>query len=219
MSSFATHYRRLNEPDMPPYRRLSNLRACIVGFAPYGSRSTYFYLTLSAGIPRTLQADPVSIIRAADELHEARTIWQAGISPLLQRRRELKRSGRRNPPVPAGWISRGGGLTDSDDPRRIPEMPLAAFIQRRIECASGIDMTGCRVCGELRGPISHSTGHGFIERCRQCGELLRPCRCGAAHRGEARRFEPLWLEIWHRHHMNDDGRPDDRWPGWETPAR
>jgi hypothetical protein len=53
MSSFATHYRRLGDPDIPPHRRLSNLRACIVNFAPYGFRSTYFYLTMSAGIPRT----------------------------------------------------------------------------------------------------------------------------------------------------------------------
>lgn len=202
---------------MPPHRRLSNLRACIVHFAPYGFRSTYFYLTVSAGIPRTLAADPASIVRAADELHEARTIWQAGISPLVQQRRELKRSGRQELPDASRWISNGTAVIRSDDPRQYPDMPLAAFIQRQVARASGTVMTGCQFCGELRAPISHSTGHGFIDRCRQCGGLIRPCQCGAAHCDEARSFVPLWLDIWHRHHMNDDGRPDDQWPGWSTP--
>jgi len=98
MSSFTTHHRRVEDASLPPHRRLSNLRACILHFAPYGFRSTYFHLTVSAGIPRSLEADPTALSRAADELLTARTAWLTGIRPLVRRRREPKRSGRRDLP-------------------------------------------------------------------------------------------------------------------------
>lgn len=214
MSSFTTHHRRLNDVTLPPHRRLSNLRSCIFHFAPYGFRATYFYLTISAGIPRTVQTDPESLVRAADELHAARSAWLAGIGPLLRQRRELKRSGHRDLPDASWWARFGTVLTRGPDPRRHPDMPLAAFIERQLERASGADLVGCPACGEVRGPISESTGHGFIDRCQQCGTLLCPCPCGATHWDEARRFDHLWPGIWRRHHMGDDGRPNERWPGW-----
>jgi hypothetical protein len=215
MSSFATHHRRLHDPALPPHHRLSNLRSCIERFAPYGFRSTYFHLTVSAGIPRNLDADPASLVRAADELHEARTIWLAGISPLASQRHDLKRAGRAGGlPDASWWTGFGTVLTRSPDPRRHPDMPLAAFIRRQLDRASGAALTGCPACGDLRAPLSHATGHGFVDRCRRCGGLIRPCQCGAGHWDEAHRFDHLWPGIWQRQHMDDAGRRNLRWPGW-----
>ena len=214
MSSFSTHRRRGVDPELPAYRRLSNLRSCILHFSPYGFRSTYFYLTISAGLPRNIDADPASLVRATDELHEARTIWRAGIEPLQQQRREAKRQGNRFLPDVSWWSSYGNTLTDSPDPCRYPDMTLAAFVRRQIARASGVGLPGCPSCGDEREPVSYSTGHGFIDRCRQCGVLVRPCRCGARHWEEASRFATLWKGIWERQHMGDDGRPNPRWPGW-----
>jgi hypothetical protein len=214
MSSFATHLRRLSAPELPPYRRLSNLRSCILHFAPYGFRSTYFYLTISARIPRSLEADPESLVRAAGELHEARTMWLVGIQPLKQQRREAKLQGNRALPDASWWNSYGNVLTYSPDPCRYPDLTLAAFVRRQLDRASGADMVGCPSCGDEREPASYSTGHGFIDRCRQCGILIRPCRCGARHQEEVSRLEGLRPGIWERRHMGDDGRPNPRWPGW-----
>jgi hypothetical protein len=71
MSSFNTHQRRVYDEGLPARVRHTNVRSCLVHFAPYGFRATYHHLCLSAGIPKRLEKDPSSLIRAVQELHDA----------------------------------------------------------------------------------------------------------------------------------------------------
>ncbi|MEJ8645175.1 hypothetical protein WKI68_36065 [Streptomyces sp. MS1.HAVA.3] len=50
------------------------------GVLPYGFRATYHHLCRSARIPRTLADDPASLVRAVEELHEARLVWLAEVT-------------------------------------------------------------------------------------------------------------------------------------------
>lgn len=71
MSSFNTHRRRVYDEGRSARVRHTNLRSCLVPFAPYGFRATYHHLCLSAGIPRNLEKDPSSLIAAERTKHVA----------------------------------------------------------------------------------------------------------------------------------------------------
>ncbi|HET9138518.1 hypothetical protein, partial [Actinophytocola sp.] len=88
------------------------LRECVLCFGPYGFRATWHHLVVNAGIPRRLEDDPESLVRAVAELAEARP-FVAGV---------LRGGARRRPPdgerlaAPTGGIGprgypgrRGGG--------------------------------------------------------------------------------------------------------------
>ncbi|MFG2692983.1 hypothetical protein [Kitasatospora sp. NPDC048407] len=214
MTSFRTHRARVHDDRLPVHRRHSALRTCVTEFAPYGFRATYHHLTLSARIPRRLEADPDSLLRAVEELHEARLLLRAQVEKFEERRRTEKRAGRRAVPNPQPWWLQGRGSELSiwyDDPFRHPPLRLAAYVRRQNALMDGAELPGCRACGYEGAPRSRSTGHGWIDQCGQCSAVLAPCPCERRH--------PLvptvangWPAIWRRAHMGDDGRPNPHWP-------
>ena len=213
MSSFATHRRRVRDPALPLQRRMSNLRSCILCFAPYGFRAIYHHLTISARIPRDLTADPQSLVRAVEELHEARQLWLVGLERYAQRRRAEKRAGRRTASPSDPWrYAYQHVIAPSPDPQRHPAIPLPDFIRRQLAIADGAALAGCPYCGDLHAPVSHSTGHGFTDYCRTCGMVTRPCPCGQC-RTPDQDGRDWWPSIWQRAHMGNDGLPSPHWPG------
>ncbi|MCM2416354.1 hypothetical protein [Streptomyces sp. RKAG290] len=109
MTSFLTHRAHVHNVRLPLRRRHSALRTCITLFAPYGFRATYHHLTLSAAIPRRLEADPEALVRAVEELHEARVLWLARAQEYAAQRRAEKGAGRRAVPNPRPWWLRSRG--------------------------------------------------------------------------------------------------------------
>ncbi|MGW8726326.1 hypothetical protein ACWGNF_09945 [Streptomyces sp. NPDC055808] len=103
MTSFLTHRARVHAARLPLHRRHSALRTCLTVFAPYGLRATYHHLTLSAAIPRQLEADPDALARAVEELHEARVLWLIRAEEYTVQRRAEKQAGRRAVPNPRPW--------------------------------------------------------------------------------------------------------------------
>ncbi|MEU3526493.1 hypothetical protein AB0E62_21950 [Streptomyces sp. NPDC038707] len=221
MASFQTHRERVHDTRLSLHRRHSALRTCLTVFAPYGLRATYHHLTLSAAIPRRLEADPDALVRAVEELHEARMLWLARAEAYAVRRRAEKRAGRRAVPDPRPWWLwnwwEGSERGWTDAPYRHPSLRLPEYVRRRNALMDGAELPGCPACGE-EGPGEWlPTGHGWIELCAGCAWAPTPCACGRRHR-----LVPStpysWNEIWRRAHMNDDGTPNPHWPVRRSPA-
>ncbi|MFD7639448.1 hypothetical protein ACFV4P_02220 [Kitasatospora sp. NPDC059795] len=216
MTSFLTHRARVHDDRLPPHRRHSALRTCLTEFAPYGLRATYHHLTLSARIPRRLEADPDSLLRAVEELHEARLLWLVRAEEFAVRRRAEKRAGRRAVPNPRPWWLRIWSEERPerawfDDPFRHPSLRLPAYVLRQNALQDGVELPGCPACGHEGAPVSQSTGHGWIECCTHCARVSTPCRCGRQH-PLAPPVEHAWNGIWRRAHMRDDGTPNPHRP-------
>ncbi|MCM1945918.1 hypothetical protein NC315_11105 [Streptomyces sp. G2] len=215
MAAFLTHRARVHDVRLPLHRRHSALRTCLTVFAPYGLRATYHHLTLSAAIPRRLEADPDALGRAVEELQEARVLWLARAEEYAVRRRAEKRAGRRAVSNPRPWWMRSWVESPErawfDDPSRHPSLRLPAYVRRRNALLDGADLPGCPACGDERQHVLSSTGHGWVELCRGCAWVLTPCPCGGRHR-----LVPdtpfTWQGIWQRAHMGDDGMPNPHWP-------
>jgi hypothetical protein len=215
MTSFHTHRARVHDARLPLHRRHSALRTCLTCFAPYGLRATYHHLTLSARIPRHLEADPKSLVRAVDELHEARELWLARAEQYAAQRRAEKRAGRRQPPEPVWW-SRSWWESPYDAwlcaPHVHPRLRLPDYVRRQNALLDGAELPGCPACGDTGPVVSRSTGHGWAELCRTCSLVLQPCPCGRWHR-----FTPAyrisWDQLWRRAHMTNAGTPNPHWPG------
>ncbi|XVU20718.1 hypothetical protein ACQPZJ_25960 [Actinoplanes sp. CA-054009] len=77
MSSFPAQAARVRDRSLPPHRRMLALRECVLHFAPYGFRATWHHLLVSARVPVWLDDDPDALVRAVDELEEARNLWRA----------------------------------------------------------------------------------------------------------------------------------------------
>ncbi|MGW8702615.1 hypothetical protein ACWGOK_37825 [Streptomyces eurythermus] len=217
MPSFLTHRARVHDTRLSLHRRHSALRTCLTLFAPYGLRATYHHLTLSAAIPRRLEADPGALVRAVEEVHEARVLWLARAEEYAVQRRAEKRTGRRAVPEPRPWWLRswweGSDRAWYDDPSRHPSLRLSDYVRRQNAFLDGAELPGCPACGEEEGPLErHSTGHGRVELCGGCAWARSPCPCGRGHR-LVPQTPYRWDEIWHRAHMNDDGMPNPHWPG------
>ncbi|MEV7928707.1 MULTISPECIES: hypothetical protein [unclassified Kitasatospora] len=221
MTSFLTHRARVHDERLPARRRFNALRTCLTCFAPYGFRATYHHLTLSARMPRLLEADPDSLVRAVEELHEARVLWLAGAQEYAARRRAEKRAGRRQPPEPVWWNRPWWGAPDAAwraDPFLHPPLRLPDYVRRQNALLDGAELPGCPACGDEEPVLSRSTGHGLAELCRTCAWVRQPCPCGRWHS-----FEPAlrvgWNRIWQRQHLIGDATPNPRWPGVQGPAR
>ncbi|KUM82413.1 MULTISPECIES: hypothetical protein [Streptomyces] len=218
MTSFLTHRARVHDVRLPLHRRHSALRTCVTLFAPYGFRATYHHLTLSAGIPRRLEADPDALVRAVEELHQARVLWLARAEEYVVQRRAEKRAGRRAVPNPRPWWLRswwagwaGPERAWYEDPFRHPSLRLPEYVRRRNALLDGADLPGCPACGTEGPPTSVSTGHSWVELCQGCAWAAAPCPCGQRHRLLPE--TPYgWDEIWQRAHMSDDGLPHPHWP-------
>ncbi|WP_247708955.1 hypothetical protein [Streptomyces sp. C3-3] len=178
-------------------------------------RATYHHLTLSAAIPRRLEADPDALVRAVEELHEARMLWLARAEEYAAQRRTEKRAGRRAAANPRPWWLRswweGQNRAWYDAPFRHPPLRLPEYVRRQNAILDGADLPGCPACGDERPPVSNSTGHGWVELCRGCAWVLAPCPCGQRHR-VAPDTPFNWTGIWRRAHMSDDGTPNPHWP-------
>ncbi|MFE7589480.1 hypothetical protein ACFU6K_08770 [Kitasatospora sp. NPDC057512] len=231
MTSFHTHRARVHDASLPLYRRHSALRTCLTLFAPYGLRATYHHLTVSARMPRLLEADPDALVRAVDELHEARELWRARAEEYAERRRAQKRAGRRLPPETAWWHVRWWGSPNAaweHDPFLHPPLRLPDYVRRQNALLDGVVLPGCPACGEQGPPVPLPTGpgpgdgdghsRGRAELCRCCARVLTPCGCGQWHS-----FEPPlrtgWSRLWGREHMTGGGEPSPHWPGVRGTAR
>lgn len=203
MTSFATHRLRVHDTARPPYRRLSALRTCLTEFCPYGFRATYHHLCHSAQIPRDLDEDPESLVRAVEELHEARQVWLDALATWQVGRRAQKRAGvrRPDPPQPSDWLF-------WPDPEFHPEGRLADVMPRvmrgrpDVEGCQGRD-GACPVCEGDRGTVERDPdGYGIRTLCAGCGLGLGrrpPEPADVRQRIEVRRAADLrWHLIWTR---------------------
>lgn len=142
------------------------LRNCLYRFAPLGFHATWDHLTVVHRIPRRIEVDPSSLVRALGELETARAVVLRRAEAFAARRRLQKREGRRVPGVLHPWDSWGcHAIAYCPDPRRHPVEPLAVVVGRVLDaCAAGVDPVGrCLVCGdEARRPL---------RACRNCGVL------------------------------------------------
>lgn len=130
MTSFLTHRAHVHDAGLPLHRRHSALRTCLTAFAPYGLRTTYHHLTLSPAIPRRLEADPDALVRAVEELHEARVLWLVRADHYAEQRRAEKQAGRRA----VRTLGRGGYGTGGKAPTVPGSKPR--FVTRRCACPS-----------------------------------------------------------------------------------
>ncbi|MGW3917428.1 hypothetical protein ACWEBX_39045 [Streptomyces sp. NPDC005070] len=210
MTSFLTHRARVHDTRLSLHRRHSALRTCITLFAPYGFRATYHHLTLSARIPRHLEADPDAPVRAVEELHAARVLWLARAEEYETQRQAEKRAGRRAVANPRPWWLRigweGPDRAWYENPICHPSLRLPEYVRRQNAILDGSDLPGCPACGDEGSPKLHSTGHGWVELCRGCAWAPAPCPCGSRHR-LVPEIPYIWKEIWQRAHMGDDGVP------------
>ncbi|MER7756171.1 hypothetical protein [Kitasatospora sp. NPDC097643] len=223
MTSFLTHRQRVHDDALPLHRRHSALRTCLTEFAPYGLRATYHHLTLSARMPRRLEADPESLVRAVEELHEARVLRTARAEQYGARRRAEKRAGQRSPTGPSPWWQpdwREPWPNDAwrHDPFLHPALDLPGYVRRQNALLDGVELPGCPACGETGAPVALSTGDGTAELCPGCARVLRPCPCGRPHSYEPE-LRVGWSRIWQREHMTGAGEPDPHWPGRRGRAR
>lgn len=182
MSSFTTHRRRVLDQALPARVRHTNLRSCLVQFAPYGFRATYDHLCGSAGIPRRPDADPDSLVRAVEELHAARQLWLAHVRAFAARRRREKACGQRElrrDQMRPGWQRGWQNIAYCPDPAFRPEGELSAVVGRVLRApdpaAAGGDLV-CRVCGG-RDSVIWDGSLWVHQLCATCGvslAVLRP---------------------------------------------
>ncbi|MFI5910381.1 hypothetical protein [Dactylosporangium sp. NPDC051541] len=157
-------------------RRLYALRECALHCAPYGFRATWHRLVTGAHIPRSLDADPRSLVRAVEELEAVRALVLPVMAAYTTMRRQAKADGRRFPIPPVPWNPWGlPGIAFCPDPAHHPEGPMPAVVRRVLEGhAAGLDPDAiclacrtphprpgrtCQVCGvHPNGPVARTTG-------------------------------------------------------------
>lgn len=166
MTGFRTNARRVRDERLEPRRRQSRLRNCLYHFAPYGFHATWHHLATAHRIPRRIENDPASLVRALDELEAARALVLSSAVAFAHRRRLQKRAGRRVPMTPHPWDSWGcHAIAYCPDPLTHPAEPLPVVVGRVLDaCAAGVDPAGrCLACGDDdRRPL---------QPCRSCGVL------------------------------------------------
>ncbi|MFJ8045596.1 hypothetical protein ACIRBX_34320 [Kitasatospora sp. NPDC096147] len=210
MGSFRTQRARVLDETLPLHRRHLALRYCVAEFPAYGFQATYHHLTVHQRRPGGPVTDPAWLLRAVGELHEARELWVAAGREYAARRKTEKRAGLRAATRPEHrW--RSAGWSVPDDALCHPALSLPAYVRRRLLVLRGAELPGCERCGDERGPLSRSTGHGFLDLCRGCGLLRSPCACGPHH---LRAPEPrLWGALWRGEHLTDTGAAAPGRPG------
>jgi len=151
VSSFPAQAARVRNVDLPLRRRLLALRECVLHFAPYGFRATWHHLILWAGVPVSLEEDPGSLLRAIDELEDARRLWLKEVQAFTLRRRQEKASGRRRPGRDETWYAWSQWLAFCPDPEVHPTEPLATVVARLITAyrSGAVPADRCPVCGKI----------------------------------------------------------------------
>jgi hypothetical protein len=162
----------------------------VVRFAPYGFRATWHHLLVSAGVPRRLEDDPASVVRALDELEAARRLWTQCVDAYAVRRSREKATGRRSPRRTERWYAGAGRLAYCPDPTSHPSEHLAVVVRRVIDAyGTGADWSAtCPACGH---------GRSATEACPHCG--VDPRGPTARLPDDVRsRIAFQWREIWKR---------------------
>jgi hypothetical protein len=160
------------------------LRECALRFGPYGFRATWHHLIVNNGIPEDLEADPDSLIRAVDELEEARDLWTPLLRDYERRRRAEKATKRVADEIPRLDLY-------CPDPEFHPRERLKVVVARVIDRRS----TGKEICAGCNGP------RVLIGICPRCGVCEDPRRLRRAHLPggrTAREWQERWKAIWQR---------------------
>ncbi|MBZ3901117.1 hypothetical protein [Streptomyces griseiscabiei] len=203
MSSFHTHRRRVHDEGLPPRVRHTNLRSCLVHFAPYGFRATYHHLCLSAGIPRDLEKDPNSVVRAVEELHQARQLWLADERAYADSRRAEKARGFRQVRRDhswRGWQRGWGNIAYCPEPTMHPDELLSTVVEHVLRSSVPPDQSPaptCRACGNRGNTIVwHDGAHQIHQLCGGCGVSLAVRRADEPDPLSAADHARRWKEIW-----------------------
>ncbi|MEE1767198.1 hypothetical protein PUR34_03150 [Streptomyces sp. JV185] len=203
MSSFNTHRRRVHDESLPPLVRHTNLRSCLVNFAPYGFRATYHHLCFSAGIPKHLKKDPDSLVRAVEELHCARQLWLEDEHSYAGRRRAEKARGVRQAGSDESWCGRQrgwGNIAYCPDPAHHPHSPLPVVVERVLRSSvppGEAPALTCRVCGSRDDTRIWNDGSRRLHLlCRTCGITLAVQRAQVRDPLLAAEHTREWKGIW-----------------------
>jgi hypothetical protein len=187
VTSFPAAARRVRERDRTPRDKLLALRECVLRFPPYGFRATWHHLVVSANVPSVLDDDLDSLLRAVDELAQARRVFTRYRAAHAARRRREKARGRRVPRGADRWLAVNAVIAYCPDFEKHPTGRLAVEVRRIIAAFEAeVDVsTTCRACG---------LGLTADAPCPRCG--VDPSGVGArrdipAHR--AHRWRELWL--------------------------
>ncbi|GAA4011384.1 hypothetical protein GCM10022247_37230 [Allokutzneria multivorans] len=162
------------------------LRECVKCFQPYGFRATWHHVIVSANVPRLLEDDLDSLVRAVDELEQARAVWRSKSEEHAALRRREKASGRRVPRRADPWHAWAGLVAYCPDFEKHPTERLDVVLRRVISAfESGVDLTAqCRACARALTEDAP---------CPDCGvDPVGPTavrRVGTVHR---------WREVWLR---------------------
>ncbi|MEW2237028.1 hypothetical protein AB0886_33575, partial [Streptomyces sp. NPDC024062] len=150
MAGFRSLARQVRDPRGDMALRRYSLRKCLERFAPYGHRATWDHLCARHGIePEDRAPDPGRLIRALEELEEARAVWLAYEAGFAERRRREKHDGLRRPGTFDDWHRRiwgGNGIAHCEDPGVHPSAPLGEVLGRLISALGAKPGAACPVC-------------------------------------------------------------------------
>jgi hypothetical protein len=188
VTSFLAVARQVRDLDLPWRNRLLSLRESVLRFAPYGFRATWHHLATSVSATGRFAEDPPSLLRAVDELEQARLLWLTKHEDYAARRRAEKAAGQRVPRRADRWHGNNWLIAYCPDFEHHPTERLAVVV-RQVSAAheSGLDpLATCRAC---RRPLSEDLP------CPGCGvdpRDLSPLRA-PSHADTAHRWRELWL--------------------------
>ncbi|MDQ0797265.1 hypothetical protein [Streptomyces sp. B1I3] len=178
MAGFRSLARQVRDPRGDLALRRYSLRKCLERFAPYGHRATWDHLCARHGIgPEDRAPDPARLIRALEELEEARAVWLAYESGFAERRRREKHDGLRRPGSFDDWHRRtwgGNGIALCDNPGTHPTAPLAEVLGRLIAALGTEPGAACPVCSDTgivwRQDLDREPSSGPV--CTGCGIVV-----------------------------------------------
>lgn len=98
--SFNYHARRVRDPDRPPWRRLTSLRACVASYC-WLTRARYRPMLASLGleVPYQPQRQPPpaqELLRTLDQLERARNVYLDRLRAFERKRIRAKAHGNRH---------------------------------------------------------------------------------------------------------------------------
>ncbi|MEV1048802.1 hypothetical protein [Streptomyces sp. NPDC049916] len=175
MAGFRSLARQVRDPRGDLALRRYSLRKCLERFAPYGHRATWDHLCARHGIaPEDRAPDPARLVRALDELEEARAVWLAYEAGFAERRRREKHAGLRRPGSFDDWHRRtwgGHGVVRCADPGVHPTEPLAEVLRRLIAALGSGPGSACPVCEDtgIEWRQQPGGGSGAGPACTGCG--------------------------------------------------
>lgn len=189
VSSFPAAAKRVRDSSADPVTRFWALRECSLRFPLYGFRATWHHVTVRAGVPQELSEDPESLVRAVDELEEARRHWLLLQTTFARRRRMEKGEGQRQPARSDLWLT-ATSLAYCPDPQRHPDERLVTVLHRLVDANMNHQQPQpvCAACGGARPVDAFCTGCGVDPR-GPTAKLSGDLRKQAAD---------SWREVWER---------------------